>query len=94
MGAWLICQKNANIGCAQNEKIENVEASLESSSEENEQIDNIVMEAKFVAKKIKNMIDEGYLVCDKEKKYRKATYRDFAILLRSTKNVANIFEKK
>ena len=87
-------KKNANIGCAQNEKIENVEASLESSSEENEQIDNIVIEAKFVAKKIKNMIDEGYMVCDKEKKYRKATYRDFAILLRSTKNVANIFEKE
>lgn len=64
------------------------------SFEENEPIDNVVLEAKFVAKKIREMIDEGYMVCDKEKKYRKATYRDFAILLRSTKNVANIFEKE
>ena len=63
-------------------------------TEENEPIDNVVLEAKFVANKIKQMIDEGYMVCDKEKKYRKATYRDFAILLRSTKNSANIFEKE
>lgn len=34
------------------------------------------------------------MVCDKNKNYRKATYRDFAILLRSTKNSANIFEKE
>lgn len=40
------------------------------------------------------MIDEGYMVCDKNKNYRKAIYRDFAILLRSTKNSANIFEKE
>ncbi len=63
-------------------------------SDENEPIDNIVLEAKFVASKIKQMIDEGYMVCDKNKTYKKATYRDFAILLRSTKNIANIFEKE
>ena len=62
--------------------------------EETEPIEGVVIEAKFVANKIKQMIDNGYMVCDKDKNYRKATYRDFAILLRSTKNSANIFEKE
>lgn len=59
-----------------------------------EPVEDVVLEAKFVANKIKQMVEEGYMVCDKEKKYRKVTYRDFAILLRSTKNSANIFEKE
>ena len=59
-----------------------------------EPIENVVIEAKFVANKIKEMINNGFEVCDKEKKYRKATYKDFVILLRNTKNVANIFEKE
>ena len=62
--------------------------------EETEPIESVVVEARFVANKIKEMIDNGYMVCDKDKNYRKATYRDFAILLRSTKNSANIFEKE
>ena len=66
----------------------------EIDSDENIPIENVVLEAKFVANKIMKMIDEGYMVCDKDKKFRKATYRDFAILLRSTKNTANIFEKE
>lgn len=72
----------------------NQEEDANSEITQYEPIDNVVLEAKFVANKIKQMIDEGYMVCDKEKKYRKATYRDFAILLRSTKNSANIFEKE
>ncbi len=64
------------------------------SQEENEPIENVVIEAKFVANKIKQMIDNGYMICDKDKNYRKVTYRDFAILLRSTKDTANIFEKE
>ena len=62
--------------------------------EKSEPIESVVIEAKFVAKKIKQMIDSGYMICDKDKNYRKATYRDFAVLLRSTKNTANIFEKE
>ncbi len=61
---------------------------------ENIPIENVVLEARFVANKIQKMINEGYMICDKQKKHRKATYRDFAILLRGTKNIANIFEKE
>ncbi len=64
------------------------------SEEENEPVESVVAEAKFVANKIRQMIDSGYTVYDKNNNYRKATYRDFAVLLRSTKNRANIFEKE
>ena len=61
---------------------------------EDEHLESVVLEAKFVAKKINEIIKKGFLVSDKEKNLRPATYRDFAILLRSTKNIANIFEKE
>ncbi len=73
---------------------EEKECEEETSYEESEPIESVVVEAKFVANKIKQLIDEKYMVCDKDKNYRPATYRDFAILLRSTKNSANIFEKE
>ncbi len=57
-------------------------------------VEDVALEAKFVANKIKQMIEQGYLVYGKDEKYRKVTYKDFAILLRSTKNTANIFEKE
>lgn len=66
----------------------------ESTENEEEPIESLVIEARFVANKIKKMIDEGFQVCDKNKNLRKATFRDFAILLRNTKNTANIFEKE
>ena len=61
---------------------------------ENEHLENVVIEAKFVAKKIKEMIENKFLVSDKDKNLRPATYKDFAVLLRSTKNIANIYEKE
>ena len=61
---------------------------------ENDKIENVVLEAKFVAKKIKEMIENKFLVSEKNKGLKPATYKDFAILLRSTKNIANIFEKE
>ncbi|MGN1311107.1 MAG: helicase-exonuclease AddAB subunit AddA [Clostridia bacterium] len=67
-----------------------------SAEEENEIeiIDNIELEAKFVSAKIKSIIDNEFYVWDKKKGYRKATFKDFAILLRSTTGVANIYEKE
>lgn len=62
--------------------------------EEIEIIDNIELEAKFVAKEIKEILDNNMHVWDKKQGYRKATFKDFAILLRSTTNVANIYEKE
>jgi len=62
--------------------------------EEIEITDNIELEAKFVSKKLKELIDSNLHVWDKKQGYRKATFKDFAILLRSTTGVANIYEKE
>ena len=58
-------------------------------------LDEIEVEAKYVAKKIKELIDSKYQVYDrKSKSFRDIKYKDIAILLRSTKNKANIFEQE
>ncbi len=75
-------------------KDEQEEVDEEAEEEGNERIEDILIEAKFVAKKIKELIDTGYLVCNKDKTYRKATYKDFAVLLRSPKNSAPIYEQE
>ena len=65
------------------------------NSEVQENIEDIEIEAKFVAKKIKELVDSKFQVFDlKEQKYRNIKYRDIAILLRSTKGKAPIFEKE
>ena len=51
------------------------------------------IEARFVAKKIREIIDSKVLVSDKKVGYRPIKYRDIVILLRSTK-FANVFEKE
>ncbi|HOZ55122.1 MAG TPA: UvrD-helicase domain-containing protein [Clostridia bacterium] len=60
-----------------------------------EDIKKTVLEAKFVSKKIKELIESDYNVWDKkEKKYRKVTYKDIVILLRATSIPAPIFEEE
>ncbi len=66
----------------------------EETEEESERIEDVVLEAKFVANKIKELIDSGYLVCNKDKTYRKITYKDIVVLLRSTQNIAPIYEQE
>ena len=58
-------------------------------------LDEIEVEAKYVAKKVKELIDSKYHIYDrKSKSFRDIKYKDIAILLRSTKNKANIFEQE
>ena len=59
-----------------------------------EPIENIELEAKFVSKKIKEILDSKQVVYDKKVGYRPITYKDIVILLRSTKDKANIFENE
>jgi len=63
-------------------------------NESQERIEDIVLEAKYVSKKIKELIDSNYIVYDRKKGYRKITYKDIVVLLRSTKVSAPIFEKE
>ena len=78
--------------------IENKNEDNENDEEENnefeEPIENIELEAKFVAKKIKEILDSNQVVFDKKVGYRPITYKDIVILLRSTKDKANIFENE
>lgn len=70
------------------------EDELEEDEEQIEIIDNIEIEAKFVANKLKEILDSNYYVFDKKQGYRKATYKDCAILLRSTATSASIYERE
>jgi len=74
---------------------QDVEDAETETTEQEERIEDIELEAKFVAKRIKKLIDEKYQVYNnKKKEFRDITYKDIVILLRSTKNTAAIFEKE
>ncbi len=63
--------------------------------DEEEKIEDIELEARFVAKKIKDLIDSKFQIYDNKKDiFRNIEFKDIVILLRSTKNKANIFEKE
>lgn len=60
-----------------------------------EHIENIELEAKYVAKKIKELIDSKYQIYDRKNAcFRDIKYKDIAILLRSTKDKASIYEQE
>lgn len=65
------------------------------SEEEEEHIEDIEIEARYVANKIKEIVDNKYEVYDtKKQEFRKIKYKDIAILLRSTKVPAPVYEKE
>lgn len=67
----------------------------ENQEEELEEIiENTAIEAKLVAKKIKEMMENHLQVYDKKEGSRDITYRDIVILLRATSNQAPIYEKE
>lgn len=70
------------------------EDTKEEEEAETEKVEDILIEAKFVARKIKQLIDTGYMVCNKDKTYRKITYKDIAVLLRSPSSLAPIYEQE
>lgn len=61
---------------------------------ETENVENIVLEARLVANKIRDLIQNRYQVFDKKCGMRDIQYKDIAILLRSANVVAPIFEKE
>ena len=78
------------------EDIESDSANNETDDlEEKERIENIELEAKFVAKRIQQLISNKFQVYDtKKKEKRNIKYKDIVVLLRSTKEPAPIFEKE
>ena len=74
--------------------MEEGETSLEENLEE-EHIEDIELEAKYVTQKIQELIKSNYQVYDaKKQEFRPIKYKDIAILLRSTKTSAPIYEKE
>ena len=77
------------------ENIENEEIFEEKNEEEEERVENIELEARFVANRIKELIKEKFQVWDRKKnQYRNIEYKDIVILLRSTANIAPIYEQE
>ena len=69
---------------------ENVE-----NEEQQERIEDIELEARFVANKIREIVQNKYQIWDAKKDtYRDIKYKDIVVLLRSTSNIAPIFEQE
>ena len=85
-----------NVDEISEEDIESDSANNETDDlEEKERIENIELEAKFVAKRIQQLISNKFQVYDaKKKEKRDIKYKDIVVLLRSTKEPAPIFEKE
>lgn len=72
-----------------------ISGTSDTSEPDDEIFEDIELEAKFVAGKIKKLIDSKFKVYDnKIQEFRDIQPRDIVILLRSTKNKANVFEKE
>ena len=83
----------------EDEDVSNIEEIIDDEQEEDVllQIDNLEkeeVEAKFVAKKIEELINNKYQVKDKKEGIRDIKYKDIVILLRATSSSAPIFEKE
>ena len=71
------------------------EETEEEQEKEEDRIENIELEARFVANKIKSLINDKFQVFDiKKKEFRNISYKDIVILLRSTKETAPIYEQE
>ena len=67
----------------------------EQDAGEKEHLQDIEIEARYIAEKIEKLLKEKYQVYDrKSKKFRDIRPKDIVILLRSTKNKANIYEQE
>ena len=69
-------------------------AEKEEEENNNELIEKNEIEAKFVANRIKKLLQEDYYIFDKKQGYRKLTYKDVVILLRTTSDIATLYEKE
>ncbi len=85
----IIDLKEENLDCYKTELEDN-----QKEEAEEERIENSVLEARFVANKIKELLESNYLVYDKKCGYRKITYKDICVLLRATSSLAPIYEKE
>ena len=71
---------------------------LDKDEDEEDEIEEVLekeeIEAKFVADRINKLMKEDIYINDKKEGLRKLKFRDIVILLRTTKNIASIYEKE
>ena len=82
------------IDLKEDEKIIAIKDEEQEEEEEQERVEDDVLEARFVAKKIQELIKSEYQVYDKKNGYRKIEPKDIVILLRATTMLAPIYEKE
>ncbi|MBQ3408713.1 MAG: helicase-exonuclease AddAB subunit AddA [Clostridia bacterium] len=71
------------------------DAEEENDTSNQERIEDVVLEARYVANNIKKLLNSDYMVFDKKtKEYRPVTYKDIVILLRATSVTAPIYENE
>lgn len=91
-------QSNSKINCTGIAELNMIDLAQDDDTldeaQNEEPIENTIVEAKFVANRIKELLNSNYYVYDKKQGYRKITYKDIVILLRSTKTTAPIYEKE
>ena len=79
----------------QAEEIEEPEDDTEDNENQNvRELDKVEIEAKFVAKKIHELVTSGNKIKCKNGDYKDVEYKDIVILLRSTSSSAPIFERE
>ena len=67
---------------------------LQETEKQEEVVEDMVLEARFAAQKIKEIVKSGIEISDKKEGRRKITYKDIVVLLRATTVVAPIYEKE
>ena len=85
---------NKNVGGKIELDIIDLKEQYDEEETENEILQKNEIEAKFVANRINKLLTEDYFIFDKKVGYRKLTYKDIVILLRTTSNIANLYEKE
>ncbi len=81
-------------GTGEDGSVDDEETVHSNSTEPEEDLDALQLEARTVAQRITRLIEDGYLVYDnrgEQKGYRRLTYRDVVVLLRATTGRANVF---
>jgi ATP-dependent helicase/nuclease subunit A len=73
----------------------NDESATEHNQQEQENLSKVQKEARYVASRIRKMVDSGFQVYDGKLKLNRALhYRDIVILLRATSSAAPVFEEE
>ncbi len=82
----------SNMSSSAKSNMESLAKEMLQEDDDEERIEDEVLEARFVAKKIQTLLQSDYMVFGKNQGYRPIQPKDIVILLRATSNLAPIYE--